>query len=336
MTNRSHLAFSLFLAMFPWSMSLAGMRYDQDKPLLSLHAERQQSAEAELDAILAATLSSDRSPRPKALVVYVHGRGNEPKKSFADSIFGRSNRVLEKIEQGGVLVLGVNWDSKAPLLKVRCDRPIRQAEAAGPLLARIAAGLGAHRTAHPDLWRDRKVVLLAHSMGGFVLRAAMRDPVGAAEINRVFDVKVIASSDVPSDGHDAWIPLDPPGATYVLSNPRDKVLRRSMGCRKNRTGPDGGPRLGVLDLSRSPPTIAGVNYIQFSAGERHRLFTKSGADGNPHVCNVVASLLNGRRPILDASWATSTNSMASIVPRSQALEDDCFRHALDDEDGEDD
>lgn len=331
MTHRMHLALALLLATLPWATSVAGMRYDADRPLLSLHAKDRQSSERELDAVLAATLASDRSPQPKAFVVYVHGRGNEPKKSFADSILGRSNRLLEKIEQSGVLVLGVNWDSKALV-----GRPIPEAEEAGPLLGRVVVGIDAHRSAHPELWRERKVVLLAHSMGGFVVRSAMRDRAAAAVINRTFDIKVISASDVPADGHEAWIPRDPPGATYVLSNPRDKVLKRSMKRRKHRTGPDGGLRLGLLDLRRSPDTVPGVIYLQLSAGERHRVFTKSGANGNAHVCKVVESLLNGRPPELDRAWATSAGTTTFVVPPSRASADSCSANAIDDEDGRDD
>lgn len=264
----------------------------------------------------------------------MHGRGHEPKKSFEDSLLGSKNRVIEKIEQHGVLVLGVNWKSKPRLLAPLCSRPFDKAAAAGPLLAWLTAALAAHREAHPAQWRGRKVVLLVHSMGGFVLRSAMAQPGGDEAMARLFDIRVVSESDVPLAGHAQWLPAQPAGTTYVLSNPDDSTLARSTRCDK-KGRPETGPRLGTLSLSDAPALVPGVTYIQLAAGERHRVFTKKGANGNPYVCTVVHDLLNGKAPALPPAWRVPARENAYIVPPKNAPDDACFLDAIDDVDDDD-
>lgn len=308
--------------------------YDAQRPLLSLHTALRKHAEDELDAVLQELFAADAGGPAKPLVVYVHGRGHEPKKSFEDSLLGGKNRVIEKIEQHGVLVLGVNWKSKPRLLDPLCSRPFDKATAAGPLLARLAAALLVHREAHPAQWRYRKVVLLVHSMGGFVLRSAMAQPGGDQAITRLFDTRVISESDVPRDGHAQWLPAQPPGTTYVLSNPDDSTLARSTRCDK-KGRPETGPRLGTLALSDAPVLAPGVIYLQLAAGERHRVFTKKGANGNPYVCAVVRDLLNGKQPVLPPAWRVPAREDAYLVPRKNDPDDACFVDAIDDVDDDD-
>ncbi|HJT96744.1 MAG TPA: hypothetical protein VJ696_00370 [Rhodanobacteraceae bacterium] len=129
--------------------------YDDKRPLITLHGsitdrrERQFSTKA-LNDVLATLLVSDRNGRPYPFVLYVHGRGNEPSKSFSNTACGFvRGHVLEKIEKDDVRVLGINWDSKA---RTDCERPIDRAEAAAPLLEEVVRRLLQHRRENPKLW----------------------------------------------------------------------------------------------------------------------------------------------------------------------------------------
>lgn len=341
MCNRGVLrraASVLCVICIAFSWSTAGARekltYDAMRPLLSLHTSSRSHTEIEIDEVLRELFTSDTGNVAKPLVVYVHGRGHEPKKSFEDSILGSSNRIIEKIEQSGVLVIGVNWNSKPNPFAPICSRPFDRAISAGPLLNRVVVSLAAHRDAHPDLWRGRKVVLLVHSMGGFVLRSAMEQHGGDEAMTQLFDIRVISQSDVPLDNHAQWMPSQPAYTTYVLSNPGDSTLARSTRCDK-KGRPETGPRLGTLSLSESSVLAPGVTYIQLAVGERHRVFTKKGANGNPYVCAVVRDLLNGIAPVLPSAWRVSAQKDAYVVPRKNAPHDVCFANAIDDADDDD-
>ncbi|MEO6344247.1 MAG: hypothetical protein ABIO49_13960 [Dokdonella sp.] len=301
---------------------------------MSLHTALRKHAESELDAVLSDLFHSDTGTAAKALVVYIHGRGHEPKKSFESSILGSKNRVIEKIEQQGVLVLGVDWDSAPSFRHPVCDRPIDNALAAGPLFARVVKGLLDHRDAHPDSWRDRKVVLLAHSMGGFVLRDAMENQGAVENIRKLFDIRVISESDVPAEGHARWLPVQPAKTTFVLSNPADRTLAQSMECdAKNKR--ETGPRLGTLAASSPSPGMPDATYIQLAAGDRHRIFTKGGANGNPYVCGVVHDLLNGNAPQLQPKWLAAGKLNTYAVPLKKEPGNECFKGELADIDSDD-
>jgi hypothetical protein len=184
------------------------------------------------------------------------------------------------------------------------------------------------------MWRQRKVVLLVHSMGGFVLREAMKAPGTDQAIGNLFDIKVISESDVPLADHGNWVPARPAGTTFVLSNPNDGTLLQSIDCDKSGA-PETGPRLGTLAVSSLRSAVPGVTYIQLAAGKRHRIFTRSGANGNPYVCSVVHDLLNGLAPALPDAWRDSANTNAYAVPQKSAPNDACIVGAIDDIDDDD-
>jgi esterase/lipase superfamily enzyme len=311
----------LFAAYSPVSKSATNYTYDAQRPLLSLHGPARQSALVDLDAVLSALLVSDGHGVPYPVVVYIHGRGNEPRKSFADTTFA-SGHILEKIEEDDVRVLGFNWQSKAD--DVRCGRPIDKAQASGPTFAELLRRLVAHRNANPNVWRGRRVVLLVHSMGSFVLRQALIEPGAADTIRALFDVRLITESDAPARDHANWLPVGNPGRTIVLSNPEDATLAQSMRCDTTVAARTDQPRLGAL--AATDTTIArsqDATYIELPVGKTHRVFTRGGAKGNPLVCNVVRSLIRGSVPDMDAAWAVVGQANAVRIPAKQSVTDGC-------------
>jgi hypothetical protein len=313
--------------------------FDPTRPLLSLHAKSGwQSSIGDLGRVLIESTQTEASPIRSPIVVYVHGRGNEPRKSFADSILGKAGfsfgkgRILEKIEQYDAVVLGFNWESKAAS---KCDRPIDRAEKAAPEFLRLVKALDEHKRGNPEFWANRSLTLLVHSMGSFVLAKATADSTFPAA--PVFDRAIISASDMPAVEHATWVARLPVAdARIVLSNPTDKILRRSRECEQKTMKSGASPpaiRLGQLaaaDLSTSRD--AGAVYVEVPAEGRHRYFTKGGQGGNPHTCQFLWNIIHGKPLGLDPSWKKSGNTF--VIPAAAASASPCTHGQMADDDAD--
>lgn len=330
-TSRCATAFvllSLLLSAGPLASQESKNRYEYDanRPLLTLHGPAEQNSMADLDKVLKGLLVNDAKGNPRTLVIYVHGRGFEPRKSFDDSILriipglGRG-KILKKIEGDDVRVLGVNWNSKPDELK--CGRPIDRARSAGVLLSALIKALANHRIQHPTLWQDRRTVLLVHSMGGFVLESAVAQPGARDAMLNFFDIRMLTAADVPAVSHATWLPSGTPGQTYVLSNPEDGVLADSMACDPQNIN-QSTLRLGLLKASDTGvPRANEAIYAELPVGKTHRLFTRGGANKNPIVCNFVRSLVRGRAPQTDPTWRVRGNANLLQLPEAKDSKNAC-------------
>jgi hypothetical protein len=316
------------------------LEYDAARPLISLHmGSGRQYALADLDQVLRQTVEGSAQRTP--IVVYVHGRGNEPRKSFADTTFTKGY-VLAKIERYGVRVVGFNWNSKIRPLHF-CDRPVdRAAESAGAFVTLVGA-LRDHRAHNQEFWTDRPLVLLVHSMGSFVVRAAVLG--GQLPDDEVFDRVLITSSDAAAD-QATWLSAKALGRErFVFSNPDDEVLRKSQKCedkelrakwqedvktRKQQKLPPlpfvgAAGRLGRLSLPIAQAiALPSVFYVQIPAGDIHRYFTASGQRWNPNVCQVIQSAMRGATVVLSPSWRAGEGLSQYVIPVKSAKDDPCF------------
>ena len=222
----------------------------------------------------------------KPVVLYVHGRGNEPKKSIRKGI-------LRRIElQYDVKVLMLDWESKAPFFVF--GRPVDKAIAAAPRLGAVVERLAAYRQSHAAA-RSVPLSLLAHSMGTIVLEEAvtrghtsLRDAAGRP----VFSNILLTQSDSDAGPHAGWVGRLPASGTVLLTlNRKDLVLARS----KHRNGD--GP-LGISD----PKDLALADtafYLDLTdlVGGHHRLFAKGGQDDNVAVCQIMTEMLGGKAEV---------------------------------------
>ena len=299
------------------------LRFDPKRPLTSLHGPSRQNPQADLAAVLEGLLFDGSNGGPRAIVLYVHGRGNEPKKSFQDTMF-TSGYVLEKLERQDISVLGYNWQSKIRRLRL-CDRPVQSAREAASGLRTLIAELDRHKRAYPQRWGDRRVVLLAHSMGNIVVTEAMQDRDTAELSGRLFDTIVLSASDEPLQDHAGWHERIPVGKVYVLSNPSDRFLKRSMSCESADTP----PRLGLTPASDTQaPRSRSSTYIEIPAGDRHRYISRGGQERNPHTCRVVKALLQGTAPPLSPSWIVARDPLRVTLPSEDNAADGCFGGAI--------
>lgn len=206
----------------------------------------------------------------KPVVLFVHGRGDEPRKSLSPArLFGMLGGAVSKIEKHGVNVVMFSWDSKAAAGNNEDrSRPLshmdRSAERLGFVLDELAlaqAELKASgRTAKP-------ITLLAHSMGTIILptylaRADHRWP----RAEPMFRAVVLTSADADRGGHDLWLnQIANVERTFVTVNKSDRILKRSAMDPQRATGP--------LGLDPGTTRAARATYLVFDDGA-HELFAK--------------------------------------------------------------
>jgi hypothetical protein len=308
------------------------LTFDATRPLLSLRdSATRQHALGNLDALLAQTDADAASRRP--VVIYVHGRGNEPRKSFANVYFVPGN-LLGKVENYDVSAIGFNWDAR--MRGNVCERPIARAAEAAPAFAELVNALAAHRASHPDFWRDRPLVLLAHSMGSYVLIESTK--LGTLPQQPVFDRTVITGSDALAASQAEWLGEAAWGVDRVVfANPGDLMLRQSVNCerwsaklgakeRGESTQPASLTRLGLLPLAAPQPSLlADVTYVGVPQNISHNYFVFGGQRGNPHVCSLFDAALHGKPLPVDPQWRVPGAANQFLVPASRERSNACFR-----------
>lgn len=320
----------------------AKLKFDAARPLLTLHTEPvRQHALSDLDTLLRRPVAPDtvELPRGIPIVVYVHGRGNEPRKSFTDTKF-TAGFVLQKLERYEISVIGLNWNSKIRPFCL-CDRPLENAAESADTFVALVDALRAHRLANPEFWSGRPLILLVHSMGSYVLEAAVRS--GRLGDASVFDRLLITSSDSAAAGHASWLAAGALGKEkFIFSNPADGVLKDSIDCEnkavrkanKKRNSQGLAPlteiaassRLGQLELPDARTAlVADATYVQIPAENTHRYFTHGGQNWNPVTCRIFDSALRGLPVRLDAARRVSDSGSQYVVEVASDKNDICFK-----------
>lgn len=228
-----------------------------------------------VDAVLRQV--SEDSDRP--IVLFVHGRGNEPGKSIA------RNALATLESRYGVHVIMFNWDSFC----LTC-RPVDRAANAAPDLADLLAAVAESR--RNGNAGSNKLILLTHSMGSIVLQRAVALSRFDDLPDNLFDAIILAASDSDADGHAGWLGrlsrLAP--ATYVTVNPHDWILALSGRDRRMGNRVPNGERAG-------PP----VRYI-VAASENftiHRLFNNGDLAGCANLGRILDAAIQGNAVPLD-------------------------------------
>ncbi|HEY3305636.1 MAG TPA: alpha/beta hydrolase [Candidatus Binatia bacterium] len=233
------------------------------------------------------------------VLLFVHGRGFEPKKSLEGGFFVEGNAVHKLERDYGVRVLMFNWDSApskilfVPLWKDR-SRPLSKMPGAAESLHKVLTAVAAYRSHKHG---DKRLVLLAHSMGTIVLETLVRNhqwPVGPGPI---FSNVVLTGADANNETHESWLTtIAQREKVYVTVNRDDDVLADSTDQRPE----------GMLPLGVNPgkQLAANVRYVEVTglgtaksgdgkATGRHEMFTKAGMHQQVNVCRFFNSALRG-------------------------------------------
>jgi hypothetical protein len=235
----------------------------------------------------AAAVFEEIMAQNKPIILFLHGRGDEPYKSLVGKFFveGRAVHKLEDIYK--VPVIMFSWDS------ARSDEfwGLNLWDRSRPL-SNINAAVKRFRTVIEKLeplaaLRDRKpFVLLAHSMGTIVLQSYVREhghfPPG------LFANVVLSSADADNKDHDAWVqPLTRTSRVYVTVNAGDDTLFYAWSCR------DWG--VEALGLNPGSALARDANYVPFEPMAAHEIFyrTPSERESSDPVFSFYDTVLKG-------------------------------------------
>lgn len=230
------------------------------------------------------------------IVLFVHGRGDEPNKSLRGATWVKGLAV-HKIERGyDAQVLMFNWDSDFPGVRFRDrDRPLSHAEPGARVLTQVLQGLDAWQAANPNA---RKPALLAHSMGTIVLQKAVEGGVWPFA-SPLFSSVLLSQPDADDIDHHVWLDrLASRERVYVTLNADDRVLLKSKDAR-----PAGARALG---LGTNEPLAQQATYVDLTnmgpTGDQdddHEVFGKGAMNGQIYVCEFFTQVLTGRAVVLD-------------------------------------
>lgn len=232
-----------------------------------------------------------RQSRP--IVLFVHGRGEEPEKSLNQpGFFARLigvGKAVSKLEAYGSTVVLFSWDSERGAgLKDR-TRPLANTTEGARRFASVIetldqslSALEASGLTHPPL------TLLAHSMGTIVVQKYIESSGWPRAAGRaLFTNVVLSSADVDSTGHPVWV--DRVGGVervFITVNPDDWILEGSSED-PQRIGPP---------LGRNPGSVLSstATYLEIKT-KAHELFARGRT--HPELERFFASTFAGKDPL---------------------------------------
>ena len=147
------------------------------------------------------------------LLLYVHGRGNEPYKSAKSEIKREKSNIIQNLQQNyGVRVLQFHWQSQntagepcvPSFLRGLISYPNKQASASAGNLILVLEELARLRKEPASVLANRNVHMLVHSMGGYALKEVGLQE-GMFDAEGAVDNLVLTGADVSVRGSDAWL-----------------------------------------------------------------------------------------------------------------------------------
>ena len=237
--------------------------------------------------------------RGRPVVVFVHGRGKEPNKSFRGATFAKGLAVW-KLELGyDCSVVMFNWDSAFPgFFFLDRSRALANTVEGGARLGEFLRELVRFEASHPDM---SKPVLLAHSMGSIVLQHTVASKAWPTEAP-LFKQVVISEPDADDVGHRDWVAaLGEHEKVFITLNADDHVLKNSTNAR-----PDGAKPLG---LGTEEALATNVNYVDLTSmgalnsteDDDHEVFGKGAMNGQVNVCAFFDQAILGKEVVLDST-----------------------------------
>lgn len=235
----------------------------------------------------------------KPIIIFVHGRGKEPNKSLRGATFV-VGQAVRKLEEGyGARVLMFNWDSAFPGFNFRDrTRALENAGVAGPQFGLFLDQLSDFRRTNPEFPAP---VLLAHSMGCFVIKRAVESQAWPPRPN-LFRRVLLTQPDADDVGHQAWLErLASTESVISTFNRDDKVLRKS-----NDDRPQGSHALGlgtaeILALSAKYVDLTNMGAIGSYEDDDHEVFGKGAMNGQVYVREFFEQALRGEEVLLDTA-----------------------------------
>ncbi len=235
----------------------------------------------------------------KPVIFFIHGRGSEPGKSLEGGTFVEGNAVRKLEDQYNAKVLLFNWNSKASFYDR--NKPLSQMNNSAESLHKVLLVLQKYLQTNSD----KKIMLLAHSMGSIVLQSYF-EKFGWKFPKRLFSHILLTSPDANDINHEIWLDqLAEKEIVYVTINKDDNILLKSTDARPNK----------ALALGLGDKKVYGkkATYLDFTnigdqpgqANDAHEIFNKPNMKNQKNICDVFHSLLISDKPDLNKA-ATET------------------------------
>lgn len=273
----------------------------------------------------------------KPIILFVHGRGKEPKKSLKGGSIVTGLAVHKLESQYDAKVLMFSWDSERGGLGLvgitDRTRPLANIPEASEKLNELLIRIRQYRA---NKNTNKPLVLLAHSMGTIVLQNLVENEAlksWPSSDGPIFSNVVISSSDADNLGHEKWVQqIALTERTYVTFNNGDGTLKISTEAR-----PEGAVALG---LNPGPIFASNANYINLTGlgmsissqdeedNDHHEMFNKCSMFNQVNMCQFYDSALRGNEPSLDSNTAEKSErvySLKSKIDKNSA----CFTNKCD-------
>lgn len=252
----------------------------------------------------------------KPVVLFVHGRGNEPNKSLDKGLFVEGGAVRKIEDHYKATVLMFNWDSQAFLYDR--SKPLSKMKDSADSLSIVLSKMVKYFESHPKLKRPS---FIAHSMGSIVLETYIKKyrwfpHSTAALFSRIF----LTSPDADNINH--WIWLNELGRLeriYLTVNRNDDILEKSNDERENGAKP--------LGLRPVLPFSDHIVYLDLTdvAGGAHEVFNKENMKSQVFHCQIFDRLFKGTNPALSSKNVTATENLNYFKVKSSVnKKDPCF------------
>lgn len=252
----------------------------------------------------------------KPIMVFVHGRGNEPNKSLDKATFVEGGAVRKIEDHYKATVLMFNWDSQAFLYDR--TKPLSKMKESADSLALVLMKMNYYFENHPNLKRP---TLLVHSMGSVVVETYIKKyrwfP---QQTEPLFSRVIFTSPDADNINHWPWLTeIGQNENVYVTINKNDDILEKSTDER------EGGAK--ALGLRPVLPYADNIVYIDLSdiAGGVHEAFNKQNMKSQSHFCKIFDRLIKGADPEISAA-NTKPTAVANYFKVKSAVnkKDTCF------------
>lgn len=280
---------AILLVVAPYSAnSFAALKFDLARPIY----DDNKSAHGVSNV---GHLLSDAASRGQQVVLYLHGRGDEPEKSFNSAMTG-GGAVARLRSEYKVRVILVNWNSKSK----GKDRsaPLSHVAEGAATLDGVLTQLIEYQELNPSAQRP---AFLVHSMGSIVLATYVKTYGWPTSEGRpLFSNVLLSEPDVDSQGHAEWLSkVASRERAYVTQNTRDSVLKASTDSRSPMSN-------FALGLEPIRPFASGAFYVDLTDALKvkrililrigaHQIFSKSWMGGNANTCIFVTKSLQGEK-----------------------------------------
>lgn len=299
----------------------SNLQYNADYPLYTSDAEKFKfnGIDKALDKVFAADLP---------VVLFIHGRGNEPQKSLTGGTFVEGNAVKKLEDQYKIKVLLFNWNSKAAGMYDRSAPLSHMTEAADSLKKVLTEFKNYFKMSENQ---NKKITLLVHSMGSIVLQTYVQKNAWALESKQnrkdpLFSQILLTSPDAANIQHAEWLSkISQAENVFISINKNDDVLEKSTDGRKAAEK--------ALGLDPVQPYSAKTTYLDLTGlGDApnkpigaHEIFNKEKMKNQVYLCQIFDQLLTGRKPDLKTTTATTKQSNYLKIKFNISKTEKCFK-----------